>query len=92
MDFKKLTQSIDWASYSNPCFKDQNEIGSVLLDICHVDESIQMEAMQKIWNLTAHQGNVGTSCETTMKCLMMVIEGLPDLVPKLDLGNEIKFR
>jgi hypothetical protein len=60
-DLTDLLRSVDWDSYHHPCGFDQREIPELIVRLAGQDQLSALEAAKRLWNVVAHQGNVGPS-------------------------------
>ena len=76
-DFGTRVKSIDWARLSHPCLQDQSLIPGLLMEICRGSDHAKEIAAVRLWDIAAHQGNVGPSSVPFAEFLMEILEGLP---------------
>ena len=74
----KRVDSIDWSKHSHPCMQDQGKIPEVFRDLVYGDEEIVFRAASNLWDITAHQGCVGSSSAELIPLLCEIYPLLSD--------------
>ena len=90
--FETRVQAIKWSNYSNPCWPDhQSLISGLLIQIRRGDNDVALEAAQRLWDIAAHQGNVGSSAVPTAGFLIEMLEELPPRIQDECLDTLFQF-
>jgi hypothetical protein len=76
-DFEKRVRSIKWSEYSHPCIQDQSLIPGLLLEIVRGSDDVKRKAAERLWDVAAHQGNVGPSAVPATRFLIEIFEEMP---------------
>ncbi|GAA5496363.1 hypothetical protein Rhal01_02546 [Rubritalea halochordaticola] len=72
--------SVNWAGYPHPCGQDQGKIPALLTQLLDDQESTAYTAACELWNITAHQGNVGPSAVPLLPLLMDIVPTLSERI------------
>jgi hypothetical protein len=75
--FETRVQAVRWSAYSHPCMQDQSLIPALLIKIRQGDNDARLEAAVRLWDIAAHQGNVGASSVPAAGFLIEMLEELP---------------
>jgi hypothetical protein len=90
-DFKGRVSAVDWSSYSHPCLEDQSRIPKLLFRMRRGPVWWRRKAAEKLWNIAAHQGNVGPSALPAAGFLIEMLEEMPSSVQVEALDTLYQF-
>src|SRR6266850_6363602 len=90
-DFEARVRAVEWSSYSHPCWEDQSLIPKLLFQMARGFECRRRKAAEKLWNIAAHQGNLGPSAVPTAGFLIEMLEDMPSSVQVETLDTLYQF-
>ncbi len=78
-DLQKRIQSVDWDSFSHPCYPSSHleQVPGLLLSLFDSTESVAQAAINKLSHMIAHQGNAGS----------ISVPALPFLIERIEQGS-----
>ena len=72
--------AVDWGAHSHPCGFDQRLVPGLLNQLVQGDEAEACRAATDLWNIAAHQGNVGSSAVPILSIVMELMPRLSEQV------------
>src|SRR5262245_7103941 len=90
-EFETRVEGIQWSLYSHPCMQDQSLIPGLLIQIRRGDKDASLRAASNLWDIAAHQGNVGPSSVPTAEFLIEMLEELPPPIQEECLDTLYQF-
>jgi len=90
-DFEKRVQSVDWSGYSHPCMQDQSLIPGLLLQMVRGSDDLKLMAAKRLWDIAAHQANVGPSLVPAAEFLIELLEDQAAVVQCENLDTLYQF-
>jgi hypothetical protein len=71
--------------------QDQSFIPGLLIQILRGEDDVKLKAAERLWDIAAHQGNVGPSSVPTSEFLIEILEVLPASVQVETLDTLYQF-
>lgn len=90
-DFETRVKTVEWSHYSHPCMQDQSLIPPLLLQMVGGNEEQKLKAAERLWDIAAHQGNVGPSAVPAAEFLIEMLEELSPSVQGENLDTLYQF-
>jgi hypothetical protein len=90
-DFATQVRNVEWSRFPHPCEQDQSLIPTLILQMVDGDEQQQLGAAQRLWDVAAHQGNVGSSAVPVSRFLFELLQKQAPVVQVENLDTLYQF-